>query len=288
MRKNIAVSIVALIIQKPKILLLIVPLLVLGYLYEIFIARPTMFYMGTPQAISSSLSTWTHIVRNDDFAIGYNILRGNPLWVSYRLTQIPKNAPRLKRPDAFKSDWRSFNALDSDDYTHSGYDRGHMAPNYAISTLYGKASQEDTFLMSNITPQKPNLNRKLWQRLEMVEADYFTKVFDSVWVVTGPIFDSDITRLKSSFKVQIPDGFFKIYIGLKGNQSPKALAFIMPQNVTGHEPLTKYIATVDEVEQQSGFDFFVMLDDRLENAIESSKDIEPWRLKSLANIQSKY
>ncbi len=44
------------------------------------------------------------------------------------------------------------------DYTHSGYDRGHMAPNYAIATRYGQEAQKETFLMSNIVPQLGNLN----------------------------------------------------------------------------------------------------------------------------------
>jgi len=62
-----------------------------------------------------------------------------------------------------------------------------MAPNYAISTLYGKSSQLDSFLMTNITPQKPNLNRKIWQRLEEIEIKYFTKLSDEIYVYTGTI-----------------------------------------------------------------------------------------------------
>jgi len=40
----------------------------------------------------------------------------------------------------------------SHDYTGSGYNRGHCAPNYAIAVCYGAQAQLETFLMSNILP----------------------------------------------------------------------------------------------------------------------------------------
>ncbi|SHO81087.1 DNA/RNA non-specific endonuclease [hydrothermal vent metagenome] len=264
----------------PKIsLLLVIPLIFLP-IYEIFIGRANMVYMGVPTTNSFNPKRFTRVFRNSSFMLGYSDYRGNPLWVTYKLTKIPKDAKKLKRPDKFESDWRTFSRVSSDDYSRSGYDRGHMAPNFAISRLYGRDAQISTFLMSNISPQKAKLNRGIWRKLEGIEVKYFTKLFDEVWVFTGPIFDKNIEKLSTSNKVEIPDAFYKIYVGVKKDKTAKALAFIIPQTVTGKEPLRKFVTTIDEIEKQTGIDFLYKLEDKLENKLESSKDITAWRLKS--------
>ena len=53
----------------------------------------------------------------------------------------------------------------------SGYDRGHMAPNYAIDTVFGERAHKQTFLMSNIVPQRPELNQGPWKEIEQVVAN---------------------------------------------------------------------------------------------------------------------
>jgi len=292
MQKNHAIKIlfsVFLLLKKyPKLVLPILGAILAFYLYEMKIARPNATYMGVPQSTSFSLNTFTRVFRNSNFMIGYSDYRGNPLWVSYLLTPVAKDAKRLKRPSSFYKDWRNITQIEHSDYTHSGYDRGHMAPNYAISRLYGKSSQIDTFDMTNITPQRPNLNRKLWQRLEEAEVSEFTKYFDKVWVFTGPIFDENKETLKHSKYVEIPDAFFKIYVGITENKPAKTLAFIMPQNVKGNESFMEFLTSIDEVEKQTGLDFFSNLEDRLEDKLEESQDIKAWHLESVANKPSRY
>ncbi len=285
---NVIINIFKFIKKYPKAIIPILASIVGFYSYETTIARPDSIYMGVPQTTKIGLNTFNRTLRNSDFMLGYSDYRGNPLWVTYLLTKLPEGKRRYKRPSSFYKDWRNITQITTDDYTKSGYDRGHMAPNSAISKLYGKSSQLDSFLMTNITPQRPNLNRKLWQRLEEVEFKEFTKLFDKVWVVTGPIFDNNIERLKSSAYIEIPDEFYKIYIGLKANEPPKALAFIMPQKVRGNEPLTRYVTSIDEIEKKTNLDFFTDLDDKIENKIEKSTEIKSWNLKAVAKRRSRY
>jgi endonuclease G len=242
---KILLAVFMMVKKYPKLVLPIFAFVILFYLYEMNIARPNATYMGVPESTKTSLNTFTRVFRNSDFMIGYSDYRGNPLWVSYLLTPVPEDAKRLKRPSSFYKDWRNVTQIEHSDYTHSGYDRGHMAPNYAISRLYGRSAQISTFDMTNITPQRPNLNRKLWQRLEEAEVKEFTKYFDKVWVFTGPIFDEDKETLKNSKYVEIPDAFYKIYIGVSKDKTPKTLAFIMPQDVQGNESFMEFISTID-------------------------------------------
>jgi endonuclease G len=257
------------------------------YAYEVKIARPQMSYQGVPVAQEPAQPmTWFRVFRNDGFMLGYSDLRGNPLWVTYQLTPLSQTQS-LQRPGRFSEDWRSLNRIKHDDYTGSGYDRGHLAPNHAISQLYGREAQLDTFLMTNITPQKPKLNQKFWQRLESVEIDHFTRLGAPVWVITGPVFTGSTERLKSSWKVEIPDQFYKIYAMEKQGQV-QMLAFLVPQNVKGRESLSRYVVSVDEIEKLTGLDFFQALDDRIENAAEASTDVNAWKLKSVANLPPRY
>ena len=100
-----------------------------------------------------------------------------------------------------------------------------MAPNHAIALLYGKEAQEETFLMTNITPQRASLNQKLWQRLEEMELESFAPKFKTLWVYTGPLFDLKITHLKSSYFVDIPNAFYKIYVGIEESGAIKNIGF---------------------------------------------------------------
>ena len=260
-----------------------------GYAYEVQIARPAQVFKGVPVAEQwQHPFRWFRVFRNAHFMLGYSDVRGNPLWVTYQLNAVDKNATKHKRPSSFKSDWRSLNQVISADYKGSGYDRGHMAPNYAISRLYGKPAQLNSFLMSNITPQKPKLNQKLWQRLEAVEVKHFTKLNNRVWVLTGPVFSGDVERLKSGSNVEIPDAFYKIYALSKADGKIQMLAFLMPQKVKGNESLSRYVTSVDEVEAQTGLDFFSDLDDALEEVVEAAIDPDAWALKRVANLKSRY
>jgi endonuclease G len=286
---RISLLLLKLIIQKPWMLLFFLLFPIGWYGYEIFIARPALSFQGVPQAQHwLSPSTWSRTFRSEGFLVGYSDIRGNPLWVSYKINSVPNDAQHLKRPSRFSSDWRSFNSVRHQDYTHSGYDRGHMAPNYAISRLYGKQAQLETFVMTNITPQKPNLNRKLWQRLEAAEIKYFTRLANQVWVTTGTVFTGTRTYLKKASHVEIPNAFYKIYAIQLKNKSPKLLAFLMPQKVTGHEPLDKFVVSVDEIESLTGLDFFHELEDKLEHQLESDINHQPWKLTAIANLPSRY
>jgi endonuclease G len=261
------------------------------YGYETQVARPQMAYMGVPEARDwTQPATWFRVLRNDGFMLGYSDLRGDPLWVSYALRPVPQSAPSYKRPSTFSADWRGVNRVAHDDYRRSGYNRGHMAPNYAISRLYGREAQLDTFLMTNIAPQKANLNQKLWQRLETVESDYFAPLFGEVWVLAGPIFSGSVERLTSAWNVEVPDAFYKIYAvpGKTQGQPPLLLAFIMPQTVRGNEPLTQYAVAVDNVEEATGLDFFAALPDPVERRVEAVADTGPWRLREVASRPARY
>lgn len=281
-------------LRKHPLLLLLLLIVAAGGWYSLErTAREEEIAAGIPQEDQLPWYRPLRIFRNAGYMVGYSEWHAAPLWVSYRL--FPKEEqPTGRRPSHFETDSRSLARIDHEDYTRSGYDRGHMAPNHAIALLYGREAQLDTFLMTNIVPQKPNLNQKLWQRLEAVEISHFAQQFGTVWVITGPLFSPEPQQMNHrwlSIDVDIPTSFYKIY--LKGRldqpESLSLLAFEMPQEVGGKEPLDQFITSVDLIEQKSGLNFFWQINDEVENRLEARTDTAAeWRLNEVARQPSRY
>lgn len=271
-QKHLFISLVLFVCKHSKILLIALLLGGLGYTYELFYARDTMVFGGVPK----SNEHFVRVFRNQAYMVGYSDSKGNPLWVVYKLTSPKPNTTALKRPENFSADWRNFYFIQPNDYTNSGYDRGHMAPNHAISVLYGKEAQIETFLMTNISPQKPSLNQKLWQTLEEKELYEFTQNSKELWVFTGPLFDKKSSYLKHSKAVEIPDAFYKFYVKILEDGTIKTAGFILPQTVKPYEKLSKFAVSIDEIEARSGFDFLHVIQDHLENELEANIDVTDW------------
>lgn len=72
-----------------------------------------------------------------------------------------------------------------DDYTRSGFDRGHMTPSGTQSSPEGMAQ---SFSMANIVPQDPKMNRVVWRKLEASVEKFVARTSGDVYVYTGPLF----------------------------------------------------------------------------------------------------
>ena len=94
-----------------------------------------------------------------------------PAWVIYRLTKQQALTKAAKRDDNFKEDPSvPTGSATLADYRRSGYDRGHLAP--AADMAYSRQTMEDSFFMSNMSPQRPAFNRGIWKDLEAQVRDF--------------------------------------------------------------------------------------------------------------------
>ena len=210
------------------------------------------------------------ILRNQGYIVGYSDERKDPLWACYRVFHVDYRPP-LERPRVtFASDPRTAAGVRSEDYSGSGYDRGHMAPNHAIAKCYGHDAQLGTFIVSNICPQRPTLNQKVWEALEHLEADIYPPRFNEVWVVDGPIF-SENPKAIGFHRVQVPEAFYKIILEQHSGE-PRTLSIIMPQTVVeadaGH--LEKFLATIRQIQIATGIDFYPDLPEAQRRRIEDA------------------
>lgn len=206
------------------------------------------------------------IIEHLAYTLSYDADFKTPQWVAWQLTAEHTTGP-YGRKNSFSPDplVRGAKAYHKD-YTHSGYDRGHMAP--AGDMKWSEQAMEESFYTSNICPQNQNLNRGDWQDLEEWERAAANR-YGIVYIACGPIYTSTRPERIGANKVAVPDAFFKVIL-VNYPRDPRAYGFVF-QNVAGGHPLTYYQRTVDEVEAATGMDFFSALPDKVENRIEKER-----------------
>jgi len=222
-------------------------------------------YAGAPSAAGYPNSVT--ILTNAAYVVGYDETTRNPAWAAYRVSARRLNES-FPRPGRFEVDPRSVSRVGHDDYTRSGFDRGHMVPNHAIASRFGATAQRETFLMTNVAPQAPALNQGPWRLMEEAIADRAAVAFEEVWVVVGPIYHEPAKTLPSG--VRIPDAFYCVVVD-ELPTGPRMQAFVMSQDTPRQVNFRDFITTVDDVERVSGWDFFWELPDLLENAVEAQR-----------------
>lgn len=136
------------------------------------------------------------------------------------------------------------------DYAKSGYDMGHQIP--AGDQAYSLETEDQSFLLTNMAPQTPRLNRGTWKLLETYIRAWAVESNNNFLIYVGPVY-SDESKTIGPNNVVVPDAFYKIVADLG---SKKAYAFIMPQTATGND-LSKYQVTVNEVELLTGIRFAI-------------------------------
>jgi endonuclease G len=80
-----------------------------------------------------------------------------------------------------------------------GYDRGHLAP--SADRTRNEADNSSTFLMTNMMPQVPELNRGVWGDLE----EYCRSLVQQgkeLYIVAGPVRSQSAIGKKEKIAVQ--------------------------------------------------------------------------------------
>ena len=231
-------------------------------------------YGGLPQQIETGATAGLRVFRNQGYVVGYDEIRRTPVWVAYRLFDVQEEPQRSERPESFQVDKRSLAKVRSEDYTGSGFDRGHLAPNYGIARCYGPQAQEETFLMTNIVPQRHAFNAGIWKTLEMREAVNFPGRCREIWVLTGPVFlNSPARELPSGLPV--PDAFFKIMFDEQEGRV-RSLAFLFDHNADAKRPLADFLCSIDQIEELTGMDFCPQLPEAVQRELESQVSTRCW------------
>lgn len=211
------------------------------------------------------------IISRKGYTLSYNKWRLIPDWVAYELTyqETLGEVPRDKGfyPDPEVRD----NQANVDDYRHSGWDRGHMAP--AGDMKWSEEAMKESCYFTNICPQNPDLNGGKWRILEEKCRDLAAE-YSQIQIVCGPIIENAKLGSIGSNHVLIPDAFFKVLLVRQKDQY-EGIGFYF-KNEPASQSLRNYSCTIDEIEQKAGIDFFSRLTDDIENSVESRYSFSFW------------
>ena len=213
------------------------------------------------------------ILKRDGYWVSYNTETRQPNYVSWVLT-AQRLRGRAQRAQTFFEDPELPNSEKStlDDYRSSGYDRGHMCP--AGDNKWNQTAMIESFYLSNICPQRHNLNSGDWRILEEACREWARRGQQKIYIVAGPIFKNDRSPRLLRRRVRVPDQFFKLLLCTdKGKE--KGIAFLF-DNRGGERPLNYYACSIDDIEHLTGINFFASLNVSLQNRLESQNNLSEW------------
>lgn len=172
-------------------------------------------------------------------------------WVAYTMSSV-QVLGCYPRNDAFAAD-RSLprgHRSELSDFDNSGYDMGHIASNADMS--WDPLVARESFILSNIAPQLPNLNRGIWRQLETAVRTWTFNSGGTVTIYAGSIYNVNADQRIGANRVIVPHAFYKIVIN---NQTEQSLAFIFPHRSGLGNDLRMFQTTVSEVENRTGIRF---------------------------------
>jgi endonuclease G, mitochondrial len=204
------------------------------------------------------------------YAVGYSYQYKDPVYSVVNLTA--KNSQgNVKRKDSFKADSSipAEHRATLDDYQGAPYDRGHMTSAGDLSWSYD--SMIESFLLTNMVPQNPSINRGAFRKLEMTVRDWAV-IHENLYVYTGPIFSEKFGSIGQG--VAIPQHVYKIVYAPADN---KAIAFIIPNTLNASVgELSSHIVSIEEIETKTGIEFFPTMPNDKKSVKKEISNMESW------------
>ena len=180
-------------------------------------------------------------------------------WVAYKVTKdtIGPTAERRWKPDP---DLAENETLEPNDYrgAHAELetDRGHQVP---LASFTSTEHWETTNYLSNITPQKSDLNQGPWVRLEgavrnLAKADDVA----AVYVMTGTLYERDMPDMPEADEDhKVPSGYWKI-ISVDSDEGIKVAVFEFDQETSRGADFCaeQFVSGISTIEAKTGLTFF--------------------------------
>ena len=238
--------------------------------------------LGNPSNATADTNNHDHFLTQRTVeALDYNDNLREPNWTSWDLTTDDVGSSGRS---SFLQDSTlpgNFYWVKATDYSGSGYDRGHMCPSgdRTVST----AVNDLVFYMSNIIPQTPDNNQGVWASLETY-CRTLASAGNELLIICGPS-GFGTNQIDAAGLVYIPSNVWKIVVVVTNgtgtavsriNTSTRVIAVNIP-NIAGirSAPWTNYLVTVNQLQTNTGFNFFTSLPSYTASVLRAKIDGQP-------------
>jgi len=194
---------------------------------------------------------------NRQYIVGYAYIFRQARWAMELIDSdtMKMEEEDLERLDNFREDPRIPEVFRStkEDYEGTGYDRGHLIS--SADRMQKTVVNSETFLLSNMSPQKPGFNRGIWSTLEdAVRQLAQQEQIVEVYVVCGPLFKiGEPIEVIGNNKVVVPHAYFKSVLAEEGKSGRLSIwTFDIPNSEDIDAELASFLVPTDEVERRAG------------------------------------
>lgn len=229
--------------------------LIAGLILGLTLPSPASEKIGPSELVYSP-----SVIHRKTYSLSYDPRHRNPNWVYERLTS-PTAGNEDRTKFTFKQDPALPEVLQANpsDFKKSGFDRGHLCP-FADH----KNDAEETFYLTNISPQTPEFNRGGWKKLE-AHVRRLAFSYAALHVFSGPLYlphQEPDGKWYVSYQVigenhvAVPTHFFKVIFAEKPDGSYDEFAYILPNaKLEVDASLNQFLTTVKKVERSAGLIF---------------------------------
>jgi endonuclease G len=247
-------------------------------IFLIFFSSISIFSQNNLNAILGFPDSLGFIIQRPQYVLSYSDKLNSARWVSWF---IDKNCfGGVKRYDGnFITDTilpKNFAIIKHSDYAKSGFDKGHW-----VKSEERTATIEDnksTFYLTNIVPQKAELNQRIWLQLENYCEQLCKKEGKNLYVIAGGKYKKRPKKIAK--KIAIPDSCWKVILVLDSGKTienidsnTQIIAVMMPtkSRISKKKKWNNFLTTARKIELSTGFNFYSKVDLQIQNIIENKK-----------------
>ncbi|XP_012672100.2 endonuclease G, mitochondrial [Clupea harengus] len=215
-------------------------------------------------AMKYGFPSLANIKTRESYVTSYDPRNRTAAWVIEQLNPETLTGSSDRKNCEFKDDdsVHMYHRATNADYRGTGFDRGHLAA--AANHKWSQKAMDDTFYLSNVSPQDPHMNRNAWNNLEQY-CRSLTKHYLNVFVCTGPLYlprqepDGKLYvkyQVVGKNHVAVPTHFFKVLILEKQRGEVELRSYVMPNMPVDEKiPLERFLVPIESIERASGLLF---------------------------------
>lgn len=203
------------------------------------------------------------IVVHLGYVASYNHSTLIPNWVAWELTEEEVSDAYNFECSFSRDPEVEFPKASREDYSGSGWDKGHMAPRADMK--WSSQALEESYYFTNICPQHHRMNSGAWRKIEELTRR-LAQHYGAVYVVCGPVVGTGRFGTIGNANVQVPDAFFKA-LAVNTTDGLKTVGFLVDNDHQDGSPRS-YAVCVDSVETVIGRNLFPSVPEEAESSIE--------------------